>query len=391
MPVYRVEVMREVRIARPRPGVAIEASLDRGRIVAGEARAPVSEIELELKRGEPKHLFDMALALAERAAVRVEPSSKAERGFELAGVLRPVPVRSQLAISARATSVGAALQELCVACLNHLQANQAGVMQGSDPEYLHQARVALRRMHAGLLAFRRVPPRGFIDPQIDAVHDFLHALGPARDWDVFVRNTLAPVLEQFHDHAGLAALVRSAEGLREDANRRARRRFASRRYQRLVLGLAAWLSREPWLELEERHAWEADVRDHAEHVLDRYHRRVRRRGRGIESLDLKELHRLRIATKKLRYAAIFFAPLFARRRPAEMLHAVNDLQDLLGSINDCATATTLLDEALRASRVPMRAQARAIVANWNSSQLEERKRELPVAWKAFRHAKRFWR
>jgi CHAD domain-containing protein len=74
-----------------------------------------------------------------------------------------------------------------------------------------------------------------------------------------------------------------------------------------------------------------------------------------------------------------------------MLAAVNDLQDLLGSINDCATAPELLDQATRLARGPMRVQARAIVSHWNSSQLEERKRELPAAWKAFRQADRFWR
>jgi len=390
-PVFRVQVTRELRIVAPRPGVSIEASIDRGTIVAGDARAPVSELELELKCGGAKDLFEMALGLAERSAVRVEPRSKAERGFELAGVVRPAPVRSRLAISARGITVGAALTEMCLACLNHLQANQPGVMRGADPEYLHQARVALRRMHAGLLAFRRVPPRGLLKPQIGAVRDFLRALGPARDWDVFARNTLAPVLEQFDGHAGLAALARATERLRGDANLKARRLFASRRYQRLVLGLGLWLAREPWREEIERSAWEAGVQEHAVRVLDRYHRRVRRRGRGIESLGPKPLHRLRIATKKLRYAAIFFAPLFARSRSAAMLAAVNDLQDLLGSINDCAAAATLLEESMRASRGRLRAQARTIVAHWNSSQLEERRRELPAAWRAFRHAERFWR
>lgn len=394
VPVFRVQVMRELRIAAPQPGTAIEVSLDRGTIIAGEDRAPICELELELKRGEPAQLFEAALAIAERAAARVESRSKAERGYELAGVLRPTPVRSRLAVSRRGISVGAALRELCVSCLNHLQANQPGVMRAADPEYLHQARVALRRMHAGLLAFGRVPPRGALEPQIEAVHGFLRLLGPARDWDVYAGQTLAPVLEQFAGHAGLAAFSRAAERLREEANRAARRAFKSRRYQRLVLGLGAWLAREAWLadaSDEERGIWLADAYGHAVGILKRYHKRVRKHGRKIESAGLKDLHRLRIATKKLRYAANFFAPLFPRGRSAAMLAALNDLQDVLGAINDCATAPALLEESMRASRGPLRAQARTIVGHWNASQLAERKQELPAAWKAFRRAERFWR
>jgi len=394
VPVFRVQVLREVRIATPQPGVVIEVALDRGTILAGDARAPISEIELELKRGDVAHVFDLALALTERAAARVEVRSKAERGYELAGVVRPGPARSRLAISARDISASAALKELCISCLNHLQANQPGVMQGRGPEYLHQSRVALRRLQAGLLAFRRLPPRGALEPQIEAVHSFLRLLGPARDWDVYARHALAPVLEQFDGHAGLAALARATERLREAANRDARRIFASRRYQRLVLGLGAWLAHEAWLagaSGDERGAWDASAGQLAVRILDRYHRRMRKRGRKIESAGLKELHRLRIATKKLRYAAIFFAPVFPRSRSRAMLSALNDLQDVLGSIHDYATVPALLEESMRASRGPLRAEARTIVGHWNSSQLEERKRELPAAWKAFRDAERFWR
>ena len=393
-PVFQVEVTREVRLASPQPDVLIEASLDRGTIRAGNARAQISEIELELKQGAPWHVFDLALAVSERYTARLEHRSKAERGYALAGAIRPAPVRSRFAVSGRGVSVSAALKEICIACLNHLQANQPGVMRGGEPEYLHQARVALRRMHAGLLVFKRMAAREALEPQIDAVRKFLRSLGPARDWDVYAGSTLAPVLRQFEGHKGLAALARATERLREEANGSARRLFASRRYQRLVLGLGRWLAREPWLEdasARQEGAWQADVREHAVLVLERYHRRVRKTGRDLESAGLKRLHRLRIATKKLRYAAIFFAPLFVRGSAREMLSALNDLQDLLGAINDCAAASALLDESVRAARGPMRTEARTIVNHWNSSQLEERRRELPEAWEAFRSAARFWR
>jgi CHAD domain-containing protein len=103
------------------------------------------------------------------------------------------------------------------------------------------------------------------------------------------------------------------------------------------------------------------------------------------------LHRLRIATKKLRYAAGFFSPLYPRRRAQPMAGALNDLQDVLGAINDCASAPQLIEACARAARGPLRTQARAIIDHWNSAVLEERRRELAAAWKAFDRAGRFWR
>lgn len=393
-PVFRVEVERDTRRVTPAPGVTIEVSLDRGRIVHGAARAPVCEIELELKRGPAWRLFELALAIAARYPLRLEHRSKAERGYELAGVVRPAPVRGRLGVIRRDMSSSEAFRAVCITCLNHLQANQAGVIRGEVPEYLHQARVALRRLRSALDAFAPLAPPDMFEPRVRAVRRLTRALGPARDWDVFVAQTLAPVTQQFPGHRGLMALERASNRLRDEANRVARRALASRREQTLLLELGGWLAAEPWCSAgpdKAQHAWQAPVREHAAAVLERYHRRALKRGRGIGSASLPRLHRLRIAIKKLRYAAGFFGPLFARTRANPMLEALNELQDLLGAINDAACAPALIEAASGAARGPLRPQARAIIGHWNAALLADRRRALKHAWKVLRRCERFWR
>ena len=387
VPIFRVEVSRETRLVSPAPGSAIEVSIDRGAIVAGASRVPVSEVELELKAGPASRLFELALAVSQRHAARLAQRSKAERGYELAGAIRPAPVRAALGVVRKGMSAGEAFKVICFACLNHLQANQPGVVRGEDPEYLHQARVALRRLQSGLDAFKRVAASEALDSHARALRQFTRALGPARDWDVFSGQTLAPVLEQFPGHAGLAALERACARLRKDANRTARRLFASRRYQRILLGLGGLLQGD----CLDATAAAADAREYATQALDRYHRRVLKRGKKIESPKLRRLHRLRIATKKLRYAAGFFSPLYPRGRSEPMLKALNDLQDVLGAINDCASAPALIDACARAARGPLRPQARTIIEHWNSAMLEERCRGLDAVWETFGKTERFWR
>ena len=70
--------MRTTIDLNPSPSLSIEAAIDEGEIrsLAGPATAPISEIELELKRGDPGALFDIALDLLAAAPLRIETRSK---------------------------------------------------------------------------------------------------------------------------------------------------------------------------------------------------------------------------------------------------------------------------------------------------------------------------
>ncbi|HTL26396.1 MAG TPA: CHAD domain-containing protein [Burkholderiales bacterium] len=388
VPIFRVEVLRETRIVSPAKGSQIEVSIDRGAIVAGNSRVAVSEVELELKAGPAWRLFELALAVSQRYAARLAHRSKAQHGYELAGAIRAAPVRASMGVVHQGMTASEAFNAICVTCLNHLQANQPGVLLGEDPEYLHQARVALRRLHSGFDAFRRIANSDAFKSHAKSLRQFTRALGPARDWDVFAGQTLAPVMEQFPGHRGLGSFERACSRLRAEAGVVTRRLFASRRYQSILLGLGGWLAQGHCLDAKDG---AADAREHAGDTLERCYKRVLKRAKKMKSLQLRRLHRLRIAAKKLRYAAGFFSPLYPRRRAQPMHAALNDLQDLLGAINDCASAPEMIEACARAARGPQRAQARTIIDHWNSAVLEERRRELSGAWDAFEQAKCFWR
>jgi triphosphatase len=74
--------------------------------------------------------------------------------------------------------------------------------------------------------------------------------------------------------------------------------------------------------------------------LTRRRRKIRKKGRALAQLDSRGRHKLRIQTKKLRYAAEVFASLFASKRAVKrrkkFLPALNRLQDRLGDLNDIA-------------------------------------------------------
>ncbi len=61
----------------------IELALDKGEVLAGNARDVIAEIELELKHGNPQRIHDIALLLRSAFHLQPEALSKAERGYRL--------------------------------------------------------------------------------------------------------------------------------------------------------------------------------------------------------------------------------------------------------------------------------------------------------------------
>ena len=105
-------------------------------------------------------------------------------------------------------AVDRAIQAILRSCLQHWCANEAAALDGSDPEGVHQMRVALRRLRSAFSVFGRL-----IDPAqrawlSDEAKTIVNGLGPARDWDVFLAELLAPVRAARQDDAGLSGWPR---------------------------------------------------------------------------------------------------------------------------------------------------------------------------------------
>jgi CHAD domain-containing protein len=73
-----------------------------------------------------------------------------------------------------------------------------------------------------------------------------------------------------------------------------------------------------------------------------------------------------------------------------MREVLNELQELLGSINDHATATKLIAAVGRRARGPLQPQARLVLEHWNEALLAEQRRALKPAWKTLRGCAPFW-
>ena len=392
-PVFTCDFKRTTRHLALDDGTRIELCTDSGTIAAGEAIGPISEIELELKAGSPERLIGFALALLEAVDLRLEPRSKAERGYALAQPRPPAPVKASAPALEAGMSVTDAFRAVVFSCVAHLQANEAGAIAGADIEYLHQARVALRRLRSAFSVFNRAFPRAAVQDPLVELRWLGGCLGPARDWDVFACTTLPRIAGAFADDAALHALAERAAALRADANRQAAQALAARRYTALLLRLNGMFLSAPWAALadEAAAALRAEpLAQFAAEVLTRRHRKVVKRGRKHARLDPPGLHRLRIEIKKLRYAAEFFSSLYERKAVRSYTGALAALQELLGTLNDAATVERLCEALREGHDEAADREAVGAVRGWAAATAHDRLEQLPQAWKHFREVGTFW-
>jgi triphosphatase len=342
-PVFATRVERTRRLIR-QGKARVEAALDRGQIEAGGRTAPLCELELELKAGDPAALYDFARRLAEATPLRLSFESKSERGYRLLageGVGEPVrqaKVRLQGDMAARA-----AFQAIAGAALRQWVGNAAVLRAARRPEALHQMRVALRRLRTALKLFEAVVADEAYDPLVAQLQWLAGELDQGRDIDVMIADTFRPAEDRFQGQAGLAGLGERLHQARTRAYDRAIAVLDQPRYLNLVLDMAAWIETGAWAAVPaDGVPSRADlpVDALARDELDRLRRQVKTRGRRLKALDPASRHRLRIRAKRLRYALEFFSSLYRDRKAdrARFLETLKALQEDLGALNDLKVA-----------------------------------------------------
>lgn len=397
-PALRSEIRRTTRTIRPPGGGEIELAFDVGEVWGGGVAVPISEVELELKEGRSGQLYEIARALAEVTPLRVEVRSKAERGFAaLAGDAGACVKARPLQLAAEAT-VEAAFRAIAGACLAHMLANQAAVLDAGAPEGVHQMRVAIRRLRSAIGLFRI-----YVDsPQTHAVGEELKrvagALGPARDADVFVEELLAPVLGEDGGDERLVEFREAVEGLRRRRYEEVKAALDAPDYTALALRLGAWIADAQWRRVEDglqAQALERPIAEIAPELLDGRRRKVKKLGERLDELDAHERHKLRIACKKLRYASEFLQSLYGEDAALAYAQNLAALQDSLGFLNDAVTARSLVESVAAAEPDPERRArlqwAGGFVVGWHGHAARRGWRKVARQWSGFRKQPKFWR
>jgi CHAD domain-containing protein len=171
-----------------------------------------------------------------------------------------------------------------------------------------------------------------------------------------------------------------------------REALASQRYNRFQLSLRYWIESRGWrnelpsgslaLLLE-------PATEFAGRVLSRLHRKALQRGVHFRHLNAEGRHQLRIALKKLRYAAEFFHSL-RDRSDGRYLTCLATLQDALGHDNDATTTQPFLYALSLHPVMPEVQRAIGALMGWQARDRIAVQTVLRRQWQQFKAIKPAW-
>jgi CHAD domain-containing protein len=281
---------------------------------------------------------------------------------------------------------GTAMLAILGGTLEHLRANEQPVAAG-HPEGVHQARVAIRRLRAGLWAFRGQLPAEERKAFNQEFRWFQGQLSPPRDWHVFLDETVPAIRSAFPGRSATAARLRQAAlEQRTRVTEEVSGLFEGVRYTRLILRFTRWMAEQQ--AIMARSAGRQPIKDFAAAILDASHRKFVADSRPLSRMSAKKRHSLRKRGKKFRYACEFFAALWPGRRTDSYLRAMKKLQESLGVINDVSVAGEA-DGILGPGGVET--GHGGLVQDWSAMRLEQCLRQTQPGWRKFQRRAPFWR
>lgn len=283
-----------------------------------------------------------------------------------------------------ASDARGALAVIAAAAARQLGANRSLLVDGYDAEVVHQLRVGARRLRATLKLHGRHDAAVRRPPFLPALRALVAAAGAARDLDVLLDSTLPRLAAGGADPGAVAELGRHFAGERDRARRGLLDACRDPAAAALLLAIDGWIARLPALDSR---PLAVPLADFAPALLDRCARRLRRKGRHPLRLDAEARHDARIAAKELRYAGDGFASLYEAAPAEAWLHALAQLQDTLGELNDLA----VLDARLRDNAPPGHGSAAARVRTLIAAAERGLHEPLRAHWRHWRAQPPFWR
>ncbi|WP_165418466.1 CHAD domain-containing protein [Dyella amyloliquefaciens] len=246
-----------------------------------------------------------------------------------------------------------------------------------DPKLLHAWRVNLRRVTATLKDVAR-----FSDDDLHDVHAYLRecreATGQCRDIDILAQETLPSFLGK-NQAGGQDDTVRIVAERQQRAHAQA---LVELRKYDLTVPLRAWRHWEATLESPTK----AMTRKLAATAIEQRYSSLQKRASKLDG-GQKTLHRLRTATKKLRYTIELYAPAFSKQATTSWLKQLADLQEHLGLAHDRMMGRKLIN-ALASSND---AKAPKPFRRWAKRTAYEASEKAAQSLTRLEHLRHYWR
>jgi CHAD domain-containing protein len=344
-------------------------------IVDGRVAGHFREIEFELADDAPSEtVHDVVERLRNAGAADGDPLPKVVRALGPTATLPADVVSSSVSTPATVDSV---IRHAISDSVAKLIANDPVVRIGEDPEGVHQARVATRRLRSHLRTFRDLLDPEWTQSLRDELKWLGDELGAVRDADVLLdrlerrvgelepddQAAAEPLLQRLRDDRDAARTV-LLDGLRSD------------RYLQLLDRLVDAAQRPRVVMIIGT--------DHEETLRDLVRKPWKHLRTAVDDLPDPapdpELHQVRIRAKRARYAAEVVEPGFGKDA-RKFAKAVTDVQDVLGEHQDSVVAAAWLRANALELGDPRAVYVAGELGAMERAAAETSRREWPKVWK----------
>ena len=340
LPIARVEIRGpRVAVLDERDKTVVRVAVEQIEVtpaLGGDPRALPGRLRVEPVRGYVDEFRAVLRHLGDRFAFERAPRGRFAAVVEAVG-RAPGDYTSKvtLKLDPGQRAVDAA-RHIHRALLDTLAANEDGVRRDLDSEFLHDFRVAVRRMRSALSQIRGVFPADRVEHWKRELRWLGQITTPCRDLDVYLLK-LPTYREQLPAAArdDLDGLERFLVQKKASELRRLVAALDTPRYRHVVRDFRAFLDDSGEPDRAATPNAERPIREVASERIRKAHRKVVKRGLVIDDDSPAErLHDLRKDAKKLRYLMEFFRSLYPKKAISRSIKELKYLQDNLGDFND---------------------------------------------------------
>ena len=303
----------------------------------------LNELEAEIRNGSGTALEALSRLLSSKFNYPASTASKFEVAIERFKITIPSkkpPEKLRVRLDDR---LDVAVQKILTYQMHRFQEQLPGLQRDIDTEFVHQARVATRRMRSALRLFRDAIPEGTAAYLQGELKWLGNLLGGVRDLDVFLLN-----LSQFKQQIErFPAKKKQAFENWIEKRRRAPLKalwsaLESPRYKHFERRMMQFFERP--LPLRPRPSLALKlVREVAPVIITEKFDAVIEQSRALlANPKLKQYHLLRIQMKRLRYACEFMAPAYDGGLDS-FIERTEEIQDCLGELQDTVFTREFID------------------------------------------------
>jgi CHAD domain-containing protein len=310
-------------------------------LLMGEQEQELAEIEIEGRSLDRVGVERLAEVFRDAGAVPAAPSPKLARAIGIVPGAASERERLDLRPTDRA---GLAVQAALNSGWQRLISNDPATRLG-EVEPLHQMRVATRRLRSDLRTFKSMLDQEWTEEMRAELKWLGELLGAVRDTDVLSERfrSSSPDLEQ-----SLGPIHKALARQRDRDFSHLSEALAAPRYIELLERLDEARSRPPLTVEAQRFCSEA-----LPPMVLRAWKKARKKVASLDSDPSNEdLHRVRILTKRARYAAEAVADPLEDRRVVKFANRAADVQDALGELQDAVMAQVTIERLVARERSP---------------------------------------